>query len=53
MKIGSAFSDFHVQENGVPQGNTLSPVLFNVKINCYSRSERLSLLYLLMILLSV
>ena len=33
MKIGSTLSDFHEQENGFPQGSTLSPVLFNIKIN--------------------
>ena len=33
VKIGSTLSDFHVQENTVPQGSILSPVLFNFKIN--------------------
>ena len=33
VKIGSTLSDFHVQENGVPQRSILSPVLFNIKIN--------------------
>ena len=33
VKIGSTLSDFHVQENGVPQGIILSSVLFNIKIN--------------------
>ena len=32
VKIGSTLSDFHVQENGVPQGSIRSPVLFSIKI---------------------
>ena len=55
VKIGSTLSDFHVQENSVPQGSILSPVLFNIKINFLLQPfwKTLSLLYLLMILLSV
>ena len=33
VKIGSTLSDFHVQENGVPQGSIQCLVLFNSKIN--------------------
>ena len=32
VKIGSTLSDFHVQENGFPQGSILSPVLFDIEI---------------------
>ena len=33
IKIGSALSDWHSQEEGVPQGSILSPILFEIKIN--------------------
>ena len=33
IRIGSALSDWHSQEEGVPQGSILSPILFEIKIN--------------------
>ena len=33
VRIGSTLSDTFEQEQGVPQGNILSPTLFNIKIN--------------------
>ena len=33
VRIGSTLSDTFEQEQGVPQGSTLSPSLFNIKIN--------------------
>ena len=33
VRAGSILSDTYEQEMGVPQGSTLSPVLFSLKIN--------------------
>ena len=33
VRVGSTFSDSHLQEMGVPQGSILSVTLFSVKIN--------------------
>ena len=33
VRIGSTLSDTFEQEQGVPQGSTLSPSLFYIKIN--------------------
>ena len=33
VKSGTDFSNSYLQENGVPQGSILSPMLFNLKIN--------------------
>ena len=33
IKIGSTLSNWHLQEEGVPQGSILSPILFEIKIN--------------------
>ena len=33
VRVGSSFSDSHLQEMGVPQGSILSVTLFSVKIN--------------------
>lgn len=33
VKVGSELSDFFPQEEGVPQGSILSPILFEIKIN--------------------
>ena len=33
VRVGNTLSDFHEQENGVPQGSVLSVTLFGLKIN--------------------
>ena len=37
VRVGSTFSDSHLQEMGVPQGSVLSVTLFSVKINSITK----------------
>lgn len=49
VKVGSALSRVHVQENGSPQNGVLSCTLFGVEMNCFGKILQPAISYLMQI----